>query len=107
MKRRWKDNRIKEEQERRGKDVLYDKSLKKCSSLLLIKEKYTSEPLASKNRIKFSKTLNISLITQMGAAYVHSASLDEQPREKVIGCLYGERTEEINDLTPDKGGYCR
>ena len=45
MKRRWKDNRIKEEQERRGKGVLYDKSLKKCSSLLLTKEKYTSEPL--------------------------------------------------------------
>ena len=73
MKRRWKDNRIKEEQERRGKGVLYDKSLKKCSSLLLTKEKYTSEPLASKNRIKSSKTLNISLITQMGAASVHSA----------------------------------
>ena len=73
MKRRWKDNQIKEEQERRGKGVLYDKSLKKCSSLLLIKEKYTSEPLASKNRIKSSKTVDISLITQMGAASVHSA----------------------------------
>ena len=64
---------MKEEQERRGKGVLYDKSLKKCSSLLLTKEKYTSEPLASKNRIKSSKTLNISLITQMGAASIHSA----------------------------------
>ena len=73
MKRRWKDNRIKEEQERRGKGVLYDKSLKKCSSLLLTKEKYTFEPLASKTRIESSKTVDISLITQMGASSVHSA----------------------------------
>ena len=73
MKRRWKDTRIKEEQERRGKGVLYDKSLKKCSSLLLTKEKCTSEPLASKNRIKSSKTVDKSLITQLGAASVHSA----------------------------------
>ena len=60
---------------KKRKGVLYDKSLKECSSLLLIKEKYTSEPLASKNRIKSSKTLNISLITQMGAASVHSGML--------------------------------
>ena len=53
MKRRWKDNRIKEEQERRGKGVLYDKSLKKCSSLLLTKEKYTSEhPKPESNPVK-------------------------------------------------------
>ena len=74
MKRRWKDNQIKKEQERRGKGVLYDKSLKKCSSLLLNKEKYTSEPLASKTRIESSKTVDISLITQMGASSVHSVT---------------------------------
>ena len=98
MKRRWKDNRIKEEQERRGKGVLYDKSLKKCSSLLLTKEKYTSEPLASKNRIKSSKTLNISLITQMGAASVHSAVVGFSCGYRDLGYFYSLSNQKLDML---------
>ena len=89
---------------------MYDKSLKKCSSLLLTKEKYTSEPLASKNRIKSSKTIDISLITQMGAASRHSAAGQVKNRNEILvhsKVENGGQTEHIGAACKYNCSNCR